>query len=91
MTEKLTPVRCGCGGEAAIRVYESLRLCKQTDYYVQCKECGIATLFKNTEAEAIKIWNRAMRRAKVDILPNTCEDKGEMPFCPHCGDELEWE
>jgi len=86
MTDELKPVRCGCGGEAHV-MQPSYTHCR----VVMCPKCGIKTAFMNTEAEAIEAWNRAMRRAKVDVLPNTCEDKGEMPFCPHCGDELEWE
>lgn len=98
-TDELKPVRCGCGGEAAIRVYESMRLCKQTDYYLQCKECGIATLFKNTEAEAVTAWNRAMgeRTAKVskgayDLMRCECgmPVSSNFDFCPHCGARLEW-
>ena len=87
MTDELKPVRCGCGGQAS---------CYFTHYWgkcftVQCSVCGIETKPCDTEAEAVTAWNRAMRRAKVDVLQNTAEDKGEMPFCPHCGDELEWE
>ena len=87
MTDELKPVRCGCGGEAEVGEVHFWGRC----YTVQCSECGIETKPQNTEAEAITAWNRAMRRAKVDILQNTSEDKGEMPYCPHCGDELEWE
>ena len=84
MTDELKPVRCGCGGEAMLLV-------DINNYSIMCRKCGISTENYDTEAEAITAWNRAMRRAKVDILPNTSEDKGEMPFCPHCGDELGWE
>lgn len=88
MSEELKPVPCGCGGEARV---QRVRTLKSHVLVVMCTKCEIATNYYQTEAEAITAWNRAMRRAKVDILPNTCEDKGEMPFCPHCGDELEWE
>lgn len=90
MSEELKPVKCGCGGEAEIIDYWSADY-TQTVWYVRCKDCDIASVDYFSEAEAITAWNLAMRRAKVDILPNTSEDKGEMPFCPHCGDELEWE
>lgn len=87
----LKPVRCGCGGEAIRKHYCYSYGDDDQYYFVWCERCDIQTKTYPTEAEAIEAWNRAMRRAKVDILPNTCEDKGEMPFCPHCGDELEWE
>lgn len=85
MTDKLTPVRCGCGGEA-----EVLKFNKGT-WIVMCNKCRTSSENYTSRDKAIIAWNRAMRRAKVDILPNTSEDKGEMPFCPHCGDELEWD
>ena len=87
------PVRCGCGGEAKVETdHDTLVPVEPIDWKrVRCSACNIRTTWRHTEAEAIQVWNRAMRRAKVDILPNTSEDKGEMPFCPHCGDELEWE
>ena len=94
MTDELKPVRCGCGGEATTGTifYEgAVRYGIKQQYYAECQNCKTRTFRYDTEAEAITAWNRAMRRAKVDILPNTAEDKGEMPFCPHCGDELEWE
>ena len=59
------------------------------DVYVLCENCSIRTREYYSVTEAIMAWNKAMRRAKVYILPNISED--EMPFCPHCGDELEWE
>ena len=63
MTDELKPVRCGCGGEAKVRPYRPLTMGlhdKHFDYYVQCEQCGINTLMKCTEAEAIEAWNRAM-------------------------------
>ena len=95
MTNELKPVNCGCGGEAKVdwTVINGAYMAG-----VVCQKCGTKTTsFYDRDdkdkviAEAITAWNRAMRRVKVDILPNTSEDKGEMPFCPHCGDELEWE
>ena len=89
MTDELKPVRCGCGGEA--EVYIKMLSGNLPNIYILCRNCSIRTEEYYTEAEAITAWNKAMGRAKVDVLPNTIEDKGEMPFCPHCGDELEWE
>ena len=84
------PVNCGCGGQP--KVDTKLVSCVPVERKrVYCSKCYISTEWMKSEAEAVEIWNTAMRRAKVYILPNTLEDKGEMPFCPHCGDELEWE
>ena len=86
MTDELKPVPCGCGGEAEV-TFESSSLY----YTVHCKKCEIETYLYDSESKAIEAWNRAMRRAKVDVLLDTCDEKGLTPFCPHCGDELEWE
>lgn len=58
MADKLTPVCCGCGGEATVKkhtFYRALPL-----YSVKCDKCGIQVPSRNTEAEAIAAWNRAM-------------------------------
>jgi len=93
MNKELKPVRCGCGGEAKIETdHDTLVPGKPIDWKrVRCSECNIRTTWRHTEAEAIEVWNTAMHRAKVYILPNTLEDKGEMLFCPYCGNELELE
>lgn len=85
MTNDLKPIPCGCGGKA------DSHLGKYAKWFIACDKCGVRTPLCDSRTEAVQAWNRAMRRAKVDILPNTSEEKGEMPFCPHCGDELEWE
>lgn len=66
MSDKLKPVRCGCGGEAKVISYLSREYCKMA-YYVRCVECGTETDDLHTEAEAVQAWNRAMgeRTAKV--------------------------
>lgn len=64
MTDKLTPVRCGCGGEAKVISYLSREYCKMT-YYVRCVECGTETDDLHSEAEAITAWNRAMGERKI--------------------------
>ena len=91
MTDELKPVRCGCGGEAwrGIVYVEGIRF-----FRVYCENCRTETDIYDTEAEAVTAWNRAMgnrdelsrveRTAKVDIIAGR-------PFCPNCGDELEWE
>ena len=78
-------INCGCGG------FADSHLGKYENWFISCEKCGVRTPLCDSRDEAIETWNTAMRRAKVYILPNTLEDKGEMPFCPHCGDELEWE
>ena len=93
MTDELKPVRCGCGGEAKVIGHVS-RWDAAYRWYVRCASCDISTAEYPTEAEAIEAWNRAMsgvaknattgRTAKVDWI------NGE-PFCPMCGDRLEWE
>ena len=66
MTDELKPVNCGCGGEAMIRKHTFYRAMPL--YQVRCPECGIATSTRNTEAEAITAWNRAMGADKIDEL-----------------------
>ena len=90
MTDELTPVRCGCGGEAwaFMTLYpENV----ERPYICQCRKCFTRTGGYQTESEAVTAWNKAMRRAKVDVIEYTIDGKGPKPFCPHCGDELEWE
>ena len=59
MTDKLTPVRCGCGGEAVANDYID-RYENKTEYFVHCVKCGICSADYDTEAEAVTAWNRAM-------------------------------
>ena len=66
MTDKLTPVRCGCGGEAEV--------CKSPlkdgyCYFVKCERCETATnIFVKVE-DAITAWNRAMGTKDINV-PN---------------------
>ena len=63
MNSELNPVRCGCGGEAKVLKYIPLTAglySKKCNYYVQCPDCGVRTQIKDTEAEAVADWNRAM-------------------------------
>lgn len=50
------PVKCGCGGEAKIQFTESGLI------YVECESCLTATRFCSTENEAVRIWNKAMKK-----------------------------
>ena len=66
-SEKIEPVRCGCGGEAFVGEVHFWGKC----YTVQCSECGIETKPHDTEAEAITAWNTAMGaglRERLDYL-----------------------
>ena len=49
----LSPVQCGCGGEAKIRS-------SNDGYYVLCDNCLIQTSKKETKREAIRTWNKAI-------------------------------
>ena len=51
----IEPVNCGCGGEARV-----IMLIPEV-YAVECSKCYIRTGSSAcTEAEAIKVWNKAM-------------------------------
>ena len=93
MSDELTPVRCGCGGEAVMYDNEVRHECGISHFVVECQKCGIITKWHATEAEAIEAWNRAMgeRTAKVtkgkwEVQPSTGDDR---PFiwwkCSECG------
>lgn len=64
MTDEMKPVRCGCGGEAAVLTgyYE-----KQVYFIVKCWECGTQTCHKRTKAEAISAWNKAMGAKDINV------------------------
>lgn len=100
MTDELTPVRCGCGGEAVVHEHE------YGEYEVYCPRCFITTDDYVTEAKAITAWNRAMgeRTAKVEEVekPNVfkCSECGQyfhstawgspVEYCSRCGAKLDW-
>ena len=72
----MKPVNCGCGGEAEVRL---LPLCcglrhEEIEYAVVCRKCRTRTEYKDSEAEAIMTWNRAMGTAeKSSIVERTAK------------------
>lgn len=62
MTDKLTPVRCGCGGEAKVETdHDTIQPVAPIDWKrVVCTKCNIRTTWRKTEDEAITAWNLAM-------------------------------
>lgn len=66
MTDKLTPVRCGCGGEAVLNTGKIITATGEHLANVKCKKCGIAIPVKvsldqsEAKSEAITAWNKAM-------------------------------
>ena len=79
MTDELTPVRCGCGGEA-IAYIQSMDGGFWHLINVSCSKCGISTPKYDTEAEAIEAWNRAMGSAEKS---STVERKWHINFDPY--------
>ena len=77
MTDELTPVRCGCGGEAKTILYESYGL--PPVYLTHCLVCGMSTRAFDTKAEAITAWNRAM--GVKDRCCNTCDSYEAGRYC----------
>lgn len=73
MTDNLTPVRCGCGGEAKVISYLSREYCKMA-YYVRCENCGTETDDLHSEAEAITAWNRAMGATDTNVGDKFAKD-----------------
>ena len=39
--------------------------CKKDLYPVCCDDCGTAAIYKPAEAEAVKLWNRAMGKVET--------------------------
>ena len=62
MTDKLKPVRCGCGGSPIIRNERGQAV------YVQCVSCGTRSIETN-RTEAITAWNRAMSHTERTAKP----------------------
>ena len=91
-TDELTPVPCGCGGEAKI---QRVRTLKSHVLVVMCTKCEIATNYYTTEAEAITAWNRAMSGSaeKSSTVERTAKlehtyQVGENWYCENCGQQL---
>ena len=80
MNDELKPVRCGCGGEAQIRAYDTLS--GESAVYVACSKCDISTRSFLIADEAITAWNKAMgeRTAKVETV-----EKPNVFKCSECG------
>ena len=75
MTDKLTPVRCGCGGEAYfysdVNEYTGVIIT-----YCECRKCGIRTHPQFSKENAIKAWNKAMGEDKVgELMEHIWRDK----------------
>ena len=106
MSDKLKPVRCGCGGEAYYEAYENYNFGSYIAHIMICDKCGMRTAEWPSEAEAIEAWNRAMgeRTAKVtdtwkvagfDELNAWCPECEHRitrgcSYCPTCGVKLDW-
>lgn len=56
MNEELKPVRCGCGGEAVVKMWAE----PDTPFLVMCEKCKASSGDYSSESEAIEAWNRAM-------------------------------
>lgn len=67
MSEKLQPVRCGCGGEPVVGHIEKTSYVPKDRWYIGCPKCDICTGLYDTEAEVVEAWNKAMgeRTAKA--------------------------
>ena len=63
MSDKLTPVRCGCGGRPQIEFSED-GICR-----VRCSFCLTGTVYHRNKAEAVEAWNRAMGAKDINV-PN---------------------
>lgn len=73
MSEKTNkkPVKCGCGGEANVYSWnEEDDGVQSIHYHAICMKCGIETNAYDTEAEAIRAWNRAMSGNEIGVRPS---------------------
>lgn len=71
MTDKLTPVHCGCGGEAVLETdHDTIQPVAPIDWKrVRCNKCNIRTTWRRSEALAIEAWNMAMSAKDINV-PN---------------------
>lgn len=74
MTDELTPVRCGCGGEAEVHIMGH-ELTK-AQYYINCEKCDTRTWFFDTEAEGqeVRIERRGFRFEPVAGMEKEKDD-----------------
>ena len=86
MTNELKPVRCGCGGKAAVLIGEDEFRRWKCVYKVKCWDCGMQTQQKRTRAVAIEVWNRAMGVAeKSSTVERTAKaTRNPQAFFYHC-------
>ena len=75
---ELTPVRCGCGGEAVLETdHDTIQPVAPIDWKrVRCNKCNIRTTWRRSEALAIEAWNRAMGAKDINV-PNKERNKGK--------------
>lgn len=71
-SDKLLPCPF-CGGEA--------KWSNALHNYIECKECGFETIWYDTEAEAITIWNT--RKPMERIVERLEAEKGESVMYCH--------
>ena len=106
MADGMKPVRCGCGGEAVVKMWAE----PDTPFLVMCEKCKASSGDYSSEAEAIEAWNRAMgAKEQVSMVWKPAKhrpayEKGicscgyvlsvlqrDFIYCPMCGARLEWE
>ena len=57
------PVRCGCGGEAVVKMWAE----PDTPFLVMCEKCKASSGDYSSESEAIEAWNRAMGATDTNV------------------------
>ncbi len=95
MSEKLKPVRCGCGGEPVVGHIKKTSYLPKDRWYIGCPKCDICTGLYDTEAEVITAWNTAMgeRTAKVvdkSVGRHSISDFDWIGKCEKCGNEIQY-
>lgn len=83
---ELTPVRCGCGGEAKIETVTT-RFEQVPRFRIRCEKCNISTIWNYfAKDDAIEAWNRAMggvaKNATTECSVQECAENAR------CSDDL---